>query len=228
MEKTCIKCGHTHSVEKINSQSECPKCGVIYTKAEEVAKDTVELEEKPDVAEQDDISEIEHQSNRKSSIINFLVIGCAVCLLLYLCFGREPAQKYETAKVLQAGEQITIPEPDNTVPSETLHDDIYAGQVENEENSDTPANENEDNLNSASMEDENNMNDNRQEKESEPAELKENNIPLPMEKAPAKNIRKEPIDYYMAEANISSGKEVSLDEHISDRGFTVFYFYAEW
>ena len=59
-------------------------------------------------------------------------------------------------------------------------------------------------------------------------EIQESKTLLPVERTSIASTHKEPVDYYMTETTISRGKEVSLDEHMSDRRFTVFYFYADW
>lgn len=48
MEKICVKCGYTHTIENINLQAECPKCGVFYAKVEAIIEST-EQEKKPGV-----------------------------------------------------------------------------------------------------------------------------------------------------------------------------------
>ena len=222
MEKTCIKCSHIHTIEKNDSQAECPKCGIIYAKAEatkDTVKDTIE-QEVSDVDEQNDIQDITHLFNRRSSILNFLVLGCVACLFLYFYFGDERIRENEPKTSPQAAEQIGNPKSINTARNETLPEDNDDAFVESKEI-----------IYPSNIEKKNDISDFEvagPEREVQVSDIQVNNSTLPLENQSTTIPRREPADYYLAESTISRGNEVSLDDHMSDRRFTVFYFYADW
>lgn len=216
MEKTCVKCGYTQNIESICAQSECPKCGVIYAKAETMARPK-DQEEKQEVREQKDRLELESHSSRRSSIVNFLVLGCIACIFLYLLFGRKPVEKIEEIAVVQVADHKNEQKPIRSVQADSMSDDMDPVQPEIEEDTDPVRIEKRDSAGPVWTE-----------KKQEAVETMENNHPVTVERPPVIAKKIVPVNSYLAESTISRGNEVILDEYMSDRRFTVFYFYADW
>ena len=207
MEKTCVRCGYINTIENSGSQAECPKCRVIYTKAEARSEST-EKEDKLDAHENEREHQEESFSNRKSSIVNYLVLGVLACISLYLYLGSETVENDENQIVVQQSiEQKEDPDPSETGQiEERIQDDLDPEWPENEEDANLAFTENEVVI----------------------SEFQESNFAVPLEEPPVTNTRKINADYYLSESTISKGEKVILNDHISDRRFTVFYFYADW
>lgn len=206
MEKTCVKCGYTHTHENIDSLAECPRCGVIYAKAESRA-DTIKQEDKQEADEQEDKQETESSSARGRSIINFLILGGIVCLFLYFYFGSNPLQKHEKQVVQQAIVQEDKPNPTSTVQKRPSPENVDLARAEEEvfeEEEEIPK------------------------VEEVIPEIPESDVSDYEERPPSTITQKVTTGYYLAESTISHGEEVILNEHMSDRRFTVFFFYADW
>ena len=105
MKKICVKCGHTNSLKSVDSLTECPKCGVIYAKAEARAE-RIKQEEK---------RQAESPSSGGKNFISFLVLGGLACLIFYCYFGRGPAREHEKLAERPVVEQQESPKPTSIV-----------------------------------------------------------------------------------------------------------------
>ena len=218
MEKTCVRCGYVNTIENSGSQAECPKCRVIYAKAE-ARSEAIEKVEKSDAHENKREHEEESLSNRKSSIVNYLVIGVLACISLYLYLGRETVENDKKQMVVQQsiGQKEGPDSSETGQMEEPLQDDLASEWTENEEDVNLAYTENEEDIDISSTKNEVVI-----------SEFQERNVAVPLEKPPVTNTRKIKADYYLAESTISKGEKVILNDHISDRRFTLFYFYADW
>jgi predicted nucleic acid-binding Zn-ribbon protein len=122
MEKTCVKCGYTHALEIIDSLTECPKCGVIYAKAEAGA----------DSREQEGEGQAESSSSGGRNFLNVLVLGGLACLIFSYYSGSSPVRKHEKQDENPAVEQKDSLKPANTMQRRPLSGSEVLGRKEKE------------------------------------------------------------------------------------------------
>ncbi len=99
MEKKCVKCGHTQTCDMDDAMAECPRCGVIYSKAGAEAE-CRDVKPEPEPA---------RYTSRKKSIINYAVLGIMVCLFVYLNYRDNKESEPDTDILLPvAGQGVPV------------------------------------------------------------------------------------------------------------------------
>jgi predicted RNA-binding Zn-ribbon protein involved in translation (DUF1610 family) len=112
MEKVCVKCGHTNTLKGIDSQAECPRCGVIYAKAEARAAGR----------EQEGKRQVESSSSGGRNFFNFLVVGGLASLIFFYYSGSGSVRHHEKQAEKPVVAQKDSPRPTNPVQREPLPD----------------------------------------------------------------------------------------------------------
>lgn len=100
MSKQCVKCGYVRQSSDTAPDYECPKCGVIYSKAEHAIRPPVETPDTPDREESDGASQMLLFAKKRKGYI------AAVVIIVASLTGFFYVKAYKAEKVAQQAARI--------------------------------------------------------------------------------------------------------------------------